>query len=208
MRPVDIAIDTRFNAFKLISTKYIDAVISNAAIIGIVTIIVTVTELIVDAQAITKLAVFTIRSIVAHIEIEAITRLLTQKISVFIKVGVNIIETVVVIVGSILVESAIQTDSEIVSLVVKLLGVVRSKMAEAGLRKGGIAHAIGQNAIHRLQIESLFFATAAETAVVIIEAPAIEGDVTRRVNFIVDVHENIAADATVVLFLGRSLVPH
>ena len=87
------------------------------------------------------------------------------------------------------------------SLVIKLLGVVRSKMAEAGLRNGRITHAVGQNAIHRLQIESLYFATATVVAVVIIEATSIEGDVARRVNLIVDIHKDIAANATVVLFL-------
>ena len=133
VRPVDIAVDTRFSALEMVSAEYIDTIISDTAIIGIITIIVAVTQLIVDTQTIAKLPIFVVRTVVARIEIKSITILLTQKISVFIQVGVNVIETVVVIVGSILVEPAIQTDAEVMPLVVKLLGVVCSEMAEARL---------------------------------------------------------------------------
>ena len=208
MRPVDIAYDTGFNAFEMIGAKHVDTVVADAAIFGIETLVVAVAELIIDTQAIAKLAVFTVRPVVARIEIKAETILIAQQVSVFIKIGVNVIETVVVIVGSVSVEPAIQADAEVVTVVVKLLGVVCSKMAETRLRKGCVAHAVGQNAVDGLQKEGLLFAAAAKTAIVIVEAASIEGDVARRVNLIVDIHENIAADATVVFFLGCRLVPH
>ena len=87
----------------------------------------------VDAQSIAEFAVFTIGSVITRIKIKAIAFLITQKVSVFIKVGVDIIKTVVVLVGSVPVESSIQTDAEIVSLVIKLLGIVRSEVTEARL---------------------------------------------------------------------------
>ena len=94
------------------------------------------------------------------------------------------------------------------SLFVKLFGIVNPEMAEARMRKGRVAHIIGQYTIGWFHIEGLRFKAATETTVVIVEASSIERNVASGVYLIVDVQEKITADAAVVVFLRCGLVPN
>ena len=204
--PVDVAVHACLPSIEMIGAQQVEAVVSDAAIVGIISFVVVVPILMVGTQAIAHFAILAVGTVVTRIQVEAEARHVGQQMTVLVKVIIHVIETVVVLVRGIPVKSRVQANAKVVSLLIEFLGVVDAEVSEPRPRDGGVANLIVQHAIRH--IERLAVDAVDEAVVFVVEASGVKRDVARGVNLIVDVRKEIAAETTVVFIGGVGLVPH
>ena len=102
----------------------------------------------VGAKSVTEFAVFAVRPIVARIEASVKVIGARKHVTVLIKVGVHFVEAVIPLLAAIVGEPCVQSDTQVMSFIVKLFRVIRSQIAKNRPRVAVVFGLVGKK--HRI----------------------------------------------------------
>ena len=164
---------------------------------------------IVGVETVAHLAILAIRTVVSGKETAAAIALVCKTVTEFVVETVIFgVHAVVELCGTVVRETSVETESEIMSVLVEFLGEVGTEIAEetgvAGAVVGGVA--VGVNSVGLALVESAVNAIIGHAAVERAVHATMDLQIGHGVNFIVDVHKQVAAEVLAPVRRGVGLV--
>ena len=164
---------------------------------------------IVGVETVAHLAIFAIRTVVACKETAAAVALVCKTVTEFVVETVIFgVHAVVELGGAVVRESSVETESEIMSVLVEFLGVVGTEVAEetgvTGAVVGGVA--VGVNSVGLALVESAVNAIVGHAAVERAVHATMHLQIGHRVYLVVDVHKQVAAEVLAPVRRGVGLM--